>query len=87
MEDEYKLVMPFFDESHSFAHGIECGMIWQMMKYGEAIDRVVHKENRKQLEPICETLNYNSEFTDHDDTWIFMKAAPNKIEASQAPKQ
>lgn len=86
MEDNYKLLMSFIDESDSFVHGFECGKIWEQMISGREINTMVHKSNMKQLEMICEYHNYHSTFTDADETWMKFTASPKNIISTQAPK-
>jgi hypothetical protein len=56
--EEYKIVMPFVDESDSFTNGFECGQIWEQMKFGMTINRMVHKTNKEQIEMMAAKNNY-----------------------------
>lgn len=83
-ETTYSMAISFegCDPSPSFVAGYECGMIDQMMKNGEPIDRTVHRINEEQIRRIAHYYDYKIGFEptapsdDPDGTWLFMKAAP-----------
>lgn len=86
MEDEYKLLMPFLDESESFCHGYECGKIMEQMKTKQVIYTSIHEANIKQIEMIAELQNYYVEFKLIGDGWANFNATPKDNQAIQAPK-
>ena len=50
MEIIYGLVMPFEDESHSFVHGFECGIIWHRMDINDKFEKhLCHTQNIRQI--------------------------------------
>lgn len=62
--------MPFIDESPSFVHGYECGMIAQMLKDGNSlIGYLCHTENSAQIQMICDLYNIKCNITVIDETW------------------
>jgi hypothetical protein len=73
---EFRCLVPFPDESHSFVHGFEAGMVWQRMNAKERlIDNPIayHKANREVLINMAAAQGYDIlEDTDCDDTWIMM---------------
>lgn len=65
----------FPDDSDSFVHGFEAGMMWQRMQAGEtpiATDMPVHIANRKVLERMSAAAGYVMTVVDlmPDDTWM-----------------
>lgn len=80
-EEEFACLMPFFDQSHSFVHGYECGQIWETMGRGEPIERIVHAANLGQLRRMADVLCYRVEFERGDDpTYLRMIGAPQRPE-------
>lgn len=73
--EEFKPLMPFFDESHSFTNGFECGMLWVKMQAGEPIggELPVHTENLPQIQLMCKHFGYEIEVKPYDETWTFIK--------------
>lgn len=48
---EHSLVLPFLDESSSFAHGVEVGMLYQRMRFGgeRVIEELFLIDNEEQI--------------------------------------
>jgi hypothetical protein len=62
-EVEYKLLISFPDQSPSFVHGCEFGMIYQRAKEGHLFEQeTVHAANQEVLTRMCESLNQICEF-------------------------
>lgn len=73
MEDENVLLMPFFDESASFVHGFECGKLWNLIEEGECVNNhLIHCENIKQIELMCQTFGVECIIEIFDDTWAYL---------------
>ena len=67
---EYELMVPFIDESPSFVHGYECGVIAQNMRTGKAFDDfTMHRINKHQVAMLAKSYHYEVAFKDLDDTW------------------
>ena len=76
-EEQYGLVMAFVDQSPPFAHGFECGQLWEQMKRGEVIDdEVIHAENREQVEKMCRRFRYEYIIGDSAPGWHSFSAKP-----------
>lgn len=57
MEKNYGLIMPFVDESESFVHGFECGIIWEKIKSSERLyEHLFHVENSAQVQMMCDAF-------------------------------
>lgn len=65
----YSLVVSFPDQSASFVHGFECGMIWQAMKDRTAISMTVHNANAECLQRMARHHGYSCVLERYDDTW------------------
>lgn len=60
---DHSLLVSFPDQSHSFVHGYEAGMIWEMMQRGDPlINRTVHAANVRVLQRMAEASGYTAEF-------------------------
>ena len=58
-KEEYGLLVSFTDQSHSFTHGFEAGMIWQDMQNNvPRIDMMVHEENVQVICRMAEAAGY-----------------------------
>ena len=45
-DSEYGLIVRFHDQSHSYVHGFEAGIIWRRMESGEQdFSATIHDEN------------------------------------------
>lgn len=79
---KYSILLPFLDDSHSFVHGYECGMISQIMDHKEPIDRTVHSANVEQLKMMADVYGYRINFEefapamDPEGTYRRMIGAP-----------
>lgn len=62
-EVTYEMILSFPDQSHSFAHGVEFGLIYQRAKNGELFSKeTVHAANQEVLSRMCDVLNLDYEF-------------------------
>lgn len=77
-----KLLMPFDDESESFANGFECGMIWEMLNHCTPISRYAHKANEQQIEKMCRRFHADYTIEQCGDEWIFVTASINVSKAN-----
>lgn len=56
---EHGLIVSFTDESDSFVHGFEAGMIWQRLQSGEPeIFATIHTENAEVLRRMAAATGY-----------------------------
>ena len=80
---EYGMKYPFLDESPSFCHGYECGIIGYRMQEREEVvwDEAlpIHKENIEQIKLMAEYYGYDVMFlpTGYDE-WTSMACVPLK---------
>lgn len=59
---DYRCIVPFPDESASFVHGFEAGMIWGRMEHAEAfIDGTFHTENLEVYRRMAGARGYDIE--------------------------
>jgi len=69
----YGLVLRFEDQSNSFTHGFECGIIWQKLKDKQVIDReTINTENKEQIQQMAEVHHRIAEFEDIADGWTIL---------------
>lgn len=69
------MIMPFKDQSESFTHGFECGLIWQKMDAGESFNRYVfHKKNEMEVEKMCKRFHYEYLLIFINDEWSELTA-------------
>lgn len=73
---EWRPLVAFEDQSSSYVHGFEAGMIWQRMQDSEAeIDAVTHTENRQTLMKMANAAGYALDLAPSGvDGWDNMKA-------------
>lgn len=75
MPEEYSLLMPFCNDDPNFAHGFQCGQIWEKCQRGDIFENyLVHSVNQKQVELICKRFLYLYEFKTLNDDWITLTA-------------
>lgn len=70
---EFRCLVPFADQSASFVHGFEAGMVWQRMVGGETpIENPVayHVENKAVFESMAAAQGYDVEMEPACDTWM-----------------
>ena len=71
MTDNYEIVIRFDDESPSFVHGFESGMIWAAMEAGASpISRMVHTDIAVLLQRMAENHGYILSMESISDGWI-----------------
>jgi hypothetical protein len=62
MSDEtYGLVVSFADQSASYVHGFEAGMIWRDLEtnyHGGAFSYTVHAENMETIRRMCTAMGF-----------------------------
>lgn len=80
---EFGLIMPFKDQSHAFAHGFECGQIWQQLSDGKTFEHEqIHAENREQVEMMCKRFLYDYEIGIAVNDWCSFNAKPNPAKSN-----
>lgn len=76
-EQEYGLLVPFVDQSESFALGFEAGRFWEQMEARREIHgEMLHAKNREQFEMFCRRFHYEVEFVDINNEWLGVDAKP-----------
>ena len=68
----WKCLVAFPDESASFVHGFEAGIVWECLQHDEAVfETVVHEANRKVLERMALASGYVAEWAEpFDEEWV-----------------
>ena len=64
----------FNDQSESYVHGFEAGMIYQQMLNGDEISQMIHEENQGQIEAIANKLGYKYIVSLLQDGWCQFEA-------------
>jgi hypothetical protein len=76
-DDNFELVLPFVDQSSSFAHGFECGQLYQQMTDGKSIEgEQISEESREQVEKICKRFLYQYDIGISVNGWCSFNAHP-----------
>lgn len=87
LKSEFRPLVPFEDQSASYVHGFEAGMVWQRMMHGEAVinfDLPVHYANAITFGSMAEAAGYDLEFVQCEDefhewmTATFVKQVPSR---------
>jgi hypothetical protein len=67
-----KLLMPFGDESASYAYGFEVGILWQQMtQWQPKISQMVHQANYQQIVVMAMVHHYAIASVSHQDGgWV-----------------
>lgn len=80
---EFRCLVPFPDQSASFVHGFEAGMIWQRMNAGEQtigsdLEIATHSCNLEVFQRMADTHGYLLEidYCD-DDEWMIATFSKN----------
>ncbi len=75
MNAEYGMVMPFKDESSSFVHGFEAGILWEKMCNNEKFEKyLIHTKNIEQIEMMCRRFHYYYRFENYSEDWSYLFA-------------
>lgn len=72
---EFRLLLPFPDQSLSFELGFEAGMIWQQIVGGaKEVDPIcgMHAENAEVFRRMGAAQGYDVEIIDAGDRWIML---------------
>lgn len=75
-EAEFRCLVPFPDQSASFVHGFEAGMIWQRMIKGEPQiggfddEIAAHFENAAVFRKMADAQGYDLDLSDFGNGWI-----------------
>ena len=73
---DYSCIVPFPDQSKSFVHGFEAGMIWQCMLDGEreiSPDVAVHADNEEVFRRMASAQGYDIEIDGRGDGWFMLR--------------
>lgn len=80
--DNWKPLLIFTDESPSFAHGAEFGMIWERFKTKTFKPQAVRVENEEVLRACAAHFGFTATFEDSGtEGWLFMDIEPFKLKA------
>jgi hypothetical protein len=79
---EFRCLVPFPDESQSFVHGFEAGMIWRRMNAGEAViggldEIALHVENEEVFRRMGAAHGYTVDVLPPRDGWITVMFTKN----------
>lgn len=90
--DDIKLIMPFVDQSPSYARGFEAGGIWARLSDGKDIERIIVRiENQQQYESFAKYFKKAVVYEDSGVTgWLYMtmKAImPEAIRLSESTRE
>lgn len=84
-ETKYGLLVSFEDQSPSYVHGFEAGMLWHRMEAGaEAeIELMVHSANRETINRMAIAKGWTATFaaTEYDE-WLNLEL----VKAKKAPE-
>lgn len=79
---DWKPVISFTDQSPSFAHGAEFGMIYEQLSSKTFKTRAVRVENQEVLKAAAAHFGHIAVFTDSEvEGWVFMELKPFKLTA------
>ncbi len=73
---DYRLILPFTDQSPSFVAGFECGQLWQLMRtgaYSIEPEQAFMRSNEDVIRMMCGHFGYAHEITYHDKDYMFLK--------------
>lgn len=75
MEDvQYGLVVSFEDQSASYVHGFEAGLLKQRMQTETSFEATVHEENRETIRRMAVAYGWEAKFTPTDvPGWIIVE--------------
>lgn len=79
---EYGLIVSFEDQSASYVHGYEAGMLHQRMKSGAeaAIEMTVHIENQETIRRMAVAYGWEAEFKPTAvEGWITVELDKGKL--------
>ncbi|WCA57818.1 hypothetical protein G6M16_008940 [Agrobacterium tumefaciens] len=77
-QSDFHCLVPFTDESESFVHGFEAGMIWQRMLSGEeliggATEPPTHYANLEVFKRMAQAMSYDlNGHYDRKDGWMYV---------------
>jgi hypothetical protein len=72
-DPRYVEAMPFLSHDPAFAHGFECGIVYQQMRAAEShIVGMFHATNEEQLRLMAHRLGYASTKREEREGWIDM---------------
>jgi hypothetical protein len=66
----YGLVLPFDSDDPEFTRGVECGMVWTLLRYSDERTFMAHTSNTEMLMRIGEATGYRFRAKQHGDDWI-----------------
>ncbi len=74
-DQSHGLVMPFFDESHSFCHGFECGVNWMAWRLGTYGQLQIHSANIEQHKRMATHFDLAFNIISDDGEWAEIQVA------------
>lgn len=80
-EQEFGLLLPFTDDSHSFCHGFEAGQVWSELTARRSVRRrVVHRANLDQFKGVARSLRLRFDWVETDSPeWIEVSFRPTTL--------
>ena len=73
---EYDLLMPFLDDSESFANGFDCGKLWVAMERGQPVRGFFRQSMKSQFEMMCRRHLYTYQLQDSSPDYFWVDAVP-----------
>lgn len=72
MSDGLDLVLAFDSDAEEFVRGVEVGMLWNRIEYGDelVIKQTVHAANAEMVMRIAEAVGLTFSATALDDAWV-----------------
>lgn len=79
-ESGWKPIIPFPDQSPSFSHGMEVGMIWGRLESKTFEKRAVRVENEEVLKAVAAHFGLTAQFEDSGtEGWLWMEIETFKL--------
>jgi hypothetical protein len=75
MAEHWHPVVTFVDESESFVHGFEAGLVWAQIEAGaQVVERTVHAANQRLFRRMAGRMGYRFEFERSEvDGWAYLR--------------
>lgn len=73
--DKGKMLMPFDDDSKSYANGFACGQIWERLNHADKIEgQYIRCEIIPQVEKMCRRFHYSFTISEAYEDWAILDA-------------
>lgn len=80
MSESFELVMEFLDDSPSFAHGFEMGVIWLQLKSNpESQTHIINSENSAQVVLMAEYWKRQFDLKNISDGYLELIIHPSNL--------